>query len=88
MNDRMSFMRFLDLTIASGIPDSKTVWAFRERVTDFSQLSSQVRAWVTMFVNGLTVTDHWRMNKRRGATRKSPIFARGWSLFLALWRCR
>jgi len=30
INDRMSFMRFLDLTIADDIPDSKTIWNFRE----------------------------------------------------------
>jgi len=29
INDRMSFMRFLDLTISNDIPDSKTVWNFR-----------------------------------------------------------
>ena len=34
INDRMSFMRFLDLTIADYIPDSRTVWVFRERLTD------------------------------------------------------
>jgi len=34
INDRMSFMRFLDLTIADDIPDSRTVWLFRERLTD------------------------------------------------------
>jgi IS5 family transposase len=34
INDRMSFMRFLNLSIADDIPDSKTVWAFRERLTD------------------------------------------------------
>jgi transposase, IS5 family len=34
INDRMSFMRFLDLTIADDIPDSKTVWAFREKIID------------------------------------------------------
>ena len=36
INDRMSFMRFLDLTIADDIPDSKTVWAFREQISDLS----------------------------------------------------
>jgi len=35
INDRMSFMRFLNLTISDDIPDSKTVWHFRERLTDF-----------------------------------------------------
>lgn len=34
INDRMSFMRFLDLTIADDIPDSKTVWKFREQLID------------------------------------------------------
>jgi IS5 family transposase len=34
INDRMSFMRFLDLTIADDIPDSRTIWLFRERLTD------------------------------------------------------
>jgi len=30
----MSFMRFLDLTIADDIPDSRTVWFIREQLTD------------------------------------------------------
>jgi IS5 family transposase len=34
INDRISFMRFLDLSIADDIPDSKTVWHFREQITD------------------------------------------------------
>lgn len=34
VNDRMSFMRFLGLTIADDIPDSRTVWHFREQLTD------------------------------------------------------
>jgi IS5 family transposase len=33
INDRLSFMRFLDLTIADDIPDSRTVWHFREQLT-------------------------------------------------------
>jgi IS5 family transposase len=38
VNDRMSFMRFLDLSIADDIPDSKTVWHFRERLTDLEMV--------------------------------------------------
>jgi transposase, IS5 family len=34
INDRLSFMRFLDLTIADDVPDSKTVWAFKEQLTN------------------------------------------------------
>ena len=36
INDRLSFMRFLNLTIADDIPDSKTVWHFTERINDLS----------------------------------------------------
>ncbi|MEO6685947.1 MAG: transposase [Dyadobacter sp.] len=32
--DRISFMRFLGLTIADDIPDSKTIWNFREKIVD------------------------------------------------------
>ena len=31
-------MRFLDLTIADDIPDSRSVWAFRERLTDLGMV--------------------------------------------------
>jgi len=34
INDRMSFMRFLNLTISDDIPDSKTIWHFSERLTE------------------------------------------------------
>ena len=34
INDRMSFMRFLDLTVADNVPDSRTIWTFREQLTD------------------------------------------------------
>jgi IS5 family transposase len=32
--DRISFMRFLGLTLADDVPDSKTIWHFRERLAD------------------------------------------------------
>jgi len=32
--DRLSFMRFLKLTLADDVPDSKTIWKFREQLTD------------------------------------------------------
>ena len=32
--DRISFMRFLGLTVSDDVPDSKTVWSFRERLVD------------------------------------------------------
>ncbi|MDR1675455.1 MAG: IS5 family transposase [Tannerella sp.] len=36
INDRMSFMHFLDLTISGDVPDNKMVWSFREQITDCS----------------------------------------------------
>jgi len=33
IKDRLSFMRFLGLTLADKVPDEKTIWAFREALT-------------------------------------------------------
>jgi len=49
INDRMSFMRFLDLSIADDIPDSKTIWEFREKITDLDL----VEELFSMFLNEL-----------------------------------
>lgn len=34
--DRLTFMRFLGITVADDVPDSKTIWNFREQITDLS----------------------------------------------------
>ena len=33
INDRMSFMRFLGLSLGDRVPDAKTIWLFRENLT-------------------------------------------------------
>lgn len=33
INDRLSFMRFLGLGLSDRVPDAKTIWLFRERLT-------------------------------------------------------
>ena len=33
INDRLSFMRFLGLSLGERVPDARTIWAFRERLT-------------------------------------------------------
>lgn len=38
INDRLSFMRFLGLTLADDVPDSKTVWAFREQLIELEAI--------------------------------------------------
>jgi IS5 family transposase len=49
INDRMSFMRFLNLTISDDIPDSKTVWNFKEQLTGLEL----VEKLFDLFVNEL-----------------------------------
>jgi IS5 family transposase len=34
IRDRLSFMRFLDLSLTDKIPDAKTIWKFREELTE------------------------------------------------------
>lgn len=34
INDRLSFMRFLKLTLGSRVPDAKTIWLFRNELTE------------------------------------------------------
>ena len=34
INDRLSFMRFLGLSLGDRVPDAKTIWLFRERLTE------------------------------------------------------
>src|SRR5947209_13960182 len=33
VNDRLSFMRFLGLGLADRVPDARTIWLFREKLT-------------------------------------------------------
>jgi hypothetical protein len=33
IKDRLSFMRFLRLTLADAVPDANTIWTFREALT-------------------------------------------------------
>jgi hypothetical protein len=51
INDRLSFMRFLGLSLGEWVPDAKTIWLFRERLiragaieTLFDRFDQAVRA--------------------------------------------
>src|SRR5438046_177592 len=33
INDRLSFMRFLGLSLSDRVPDARTIWLFREKLT-------------------------------------------------------
>ena len=47
INDRMSFMRFLDLSISDDIPDSRTIWDFREKLTDLDLVEELFALFLT-----------------------------------------
>jgi len=40
INDRMSFMRFLGLTLTDRVPDARTIWLFREKLTKARAIAS------------------------------------------------
>ncbi|MDR1341335.1 MAG: transposase [Prevotellaceae bacterium] len=49
INDRLSVMRFPDLSIADDIPDSRTVWHFRKQLTE----PGLVKELFALFLNEL-----------------------------------
>jgi IS5 family transposase len=58
IKDRMSFMRFLNLTIADEIPDSKTVWNFKDQIIDLEIFESIFILFLNKLkVLGLVVND-------------------------------
>ncbi len=40
INDRMSFMRFLGLSLSDRVPDARTIWLFREKLTKAGAIQS------------------------------------------------
>jgi transposase, IS5 family len=40
INDRLSFMRFLGLGLADRVPDARTIWLFREKLTKASAIKT------------------------------------------------
>ena len=39
VNDRLSFMRFLGLSLSDRVPDARTIWLFREKLTKAGAIS-------------------------------------------------
>ena len=40
IRDRLSFMRFLDLSVEDPVPDAKTVWAYREKLVEAGKMKA------------------------------------------------
>ena len=43
INDRLSFMRFLGLSLSDRVPDARTIWLFRERLTKAGAINALER---------------------------------------------
>ena len=43
INDRLSFMRFLGLGLSDRVPDARTIWLFREKLTHAGAIEAAVR---------------------------------------------
>jgi len=76
INDRMSFMRFLDLTISDDVPDSKTVWNFREKLIDLFSVFTENLEKIELIVNQGRIIDASfvevlrQRNKKKGLVTK------------------
>lgn len=45
--DRLSFMRFLALTISHGVPDSKNIWNFKNEISKGTWWTRCLKNWTT-----------------------------------------
>jgi IS5 family transposase len=61
INDRLSFQRFLGLSLGDKVPDAKTIWLFRENLTKSAVYEKLFRKFA------------WRMEKQGVITRKGSI---------------
>lgn len=50
ISDRLSFMRFLGLSLEDGVPDAKTIWLYREQLTE-AQLIETLFAQFDAYLN-------------------------------------
>jgi len=61
INDRLSFQRFLGLSLGDKVPDAKTIWLFRENLTKSNVYDKLFRKFT------------WRLEKQGVITRKGSI---------------
>lgn len=92
INDRMSFMRFLDLGIEDRVPDAKTIWLFRDTLTKadvirelFDAFNRQLAAAHIITHTG-TIVDatfvdapRQRNNREENALIKAGVIPKEWT---------
>jgi transposase len=59
--DRLSFMRFLGLTLSDSVPDEKTIWLFRENLA--------LNGYLHLTSNYITV--RWHVRKQTRTSKRS-----------------
>ena len=61
INDRLSFMRFLGLGLSDRVPDARTIWLFREKLTK----AEAIKTLFARFDAALRVAGYIAMSGRR-----------------------
>ena len=56
INDRITFMRFLDLNLHSTVPDAKTIWLFRETLVKAAAADKLFKQFGEMLENKGLIT--------------------------------
>jgi transposase, IS5 family len=84
INDRLSFMRFLGLGLSDRVPDAKTIWSFRERLTKagaikalFARFDQAIReaGYIPMSGQIVDASLVWAPRQRNTAAEKAEIRA-------------
>jgi len=91
INDRLSFMRFLGLSLADRVPDARTIWLFREKLTKagavqtlFARFDEVLRAAGYIAMGGqivdasLVAAPKQRNNEEEKAAIKQGRVPEGW----------
>ena len=73
VKDRLSFMRFLGLGLADRVPDARTIWLFREKLTR----AGAIQALFARFDAMLRAAGYIAMSARRIVTREGRHAACG-----------
>ena len=92
MNDRLSFMRFLGLGLNDPVPDAKTIWMFRERLTRagainglFRRFDAAIRAAGYIAMSGQTVDSSLVAAPKQRNTRDEKQAAKAGKTAHEIW---
>ena len=83
INDRLSFMRFLGLGLSDRVPDARTIWLFRERLTKagaighlFERFDTMLREAGYIAMSGQIVDSSLVAAPKQRNTKEENVFRR------------